>query len=248
MSWNVARAMALAAAVIAFAPPAHANTPEEGLQCPAGSTPEFSAGNTVLKCKLPGKWKRESICPPVVFKTLIPSFTGNVVMEPGGSDQCLAVGAGRRTPSVMSPRLPSMPEDREFSRVVSASGPDHFEADRYVFPAGVPLAGNPSKGVHCPTGFDGAVRFEGKGLRCSKVVRESVEADCDIGWTLRPDDRGTQDRCLGPNDGPTKPKGITFAQFQAENALPSTRWSLLQNVGPDRWRKYQFSYPLPSLL
>lgn len=248
MSVIATRAFVLAAAVAALLPQAHANTPEEGLQCPAGSTPEFGPGNTVLKCKLPNKWKRDSICSPLVFKSLLPSFSGNVVMEPNGSDQCLAVGAGRRTPSVMSPRLPNMPEDRDFTRVVNAGGPDHFEADRYVFPVGAPLAGNASKGVQCPSGFEGAVRFEGKGLRCSKLVRDGVEADCDFGWTLRPDDRGTQDRCLGPNDGPTKPKGITFAQFQAENALPTTRWSLLQLTGPDRWRKYQFMYPLPSLL
>jgi hypothetical protein len=63
----------------------------------------------------------------------------------------------------------------------------------FKFPEGGPIyVGDASKGVTCPSGFDGDPKFGGKGMRCDR--REVRIASCDIGWTI---DRKTgTDKCF----------------------------------------------------
>ena len=78
--------------------------------------------------------------------------------------------------------------------------------------------------------------------RYLEVVRKA--ADCDFPWSLLPDERGSEDRCVLANQrGGTKPQGITFAQLQIEKALPTIGWLLEKNSGADKWLKKQYTFP-----
>jgi hypothetical protein len=170
-------AVAIAAAGISGPVAAHASE-QDGVTCEAGS--QATLVNGVLICK-----KRKvlaSICSPIAFgKTL--QFNGNIVMNPSGSDTCLAVGTGSITASVMAPPTPGIdPPASAFHRVVNATAPDTFVADVYVYPQGAFYAGDASRGVKCPSGFN-AVGINGnRGLRCEAVVVK--RAGCDTGWTI----------------------------------------------------------------
>lgn len=227
---------------------AHANE-VTGVTCPAGSTATISNGDKKLTCSVTKTYTLDSICSPLVFKSILPTVGLNVVMQPAGSDKCLAVVSGKTSPSVMAPPLPGMPAASEFHRVVNNSGPDRFEATvrEYSFPEGatLPYVGDASNGVSCPSGYDGDKRPDGKGIRCDKVERNNVQADCDFGWTLRVDDQGRDtDKCIGINGvGPTKPRGISKVQFDLEDALPNVKWHLDVNNGADKWKKKLYAFP-----
>ena len=250
MKANLFTVLCALAASLCIIAPAKANE-QAGVKCPDGTKSEITNGNKHLTCSKQVTYKLASICSPIVFRTILPSFTGNIVMEPTGRDQCLAVGTGTKTNAVMAPPQLGMPAADKFHIVINQSGPDHFEAvvSEFFFPQGalIPYVGDKSKGVSCPAGFDGDVKFDGKGIRCDKIVRDQVSADCDFGFTLRQDDRGNEDRCLGISEGPTKPKGITFIQLQAENALPNIQWFLRKANGADSWQKKSFAFPNASL-
>jgi len=227
---------------------AHANE-VTGVTCPSGFTATTSNGDKKLTCSVNKTYTRQSICSPIVFNGILPTAKLNVVMQPSGSDKCLAVVSGKTTSSVMEPPLPGMPEAKTFRRVVSGSGPDRFEATvtEYAFPQGatLPYIGDAAKGVSCPSGYDGDKRSDGRGIRCDKIDRNNVAADCDFGWTLRVDDLGrNEDKCIGINGpGPTKPRGMTKVQFDIENALPQVKWHLAKNNGSDKWKKKLYAFP-----
>ena len=146
--------------------------------------------------------------------------------------------------------LPGDPAASAFQQV-SLAGADVFRATRtvFVYPVGGPVYNpldNESKGVSCPSGFDGDARFGGNGIRCDKVAA-TKGADCDFPYSLDRDRRGQEDRCLLANtEGGTKPVGITFAQMQVEKALPKISWTLDTNAGGDQWIKKEYAFPRSS--
>ncbi len=234
-------ALALAAPTAAFA------GEQDGVQCPAGARPEISNGNKTLKCLKTENVDRLAVCSPAVF-----SSNGDIKLNSriehltAGRDACRVVG-GTATATPQFVRLPGDPALSAFTQVAQP-GFDVFRAERtvYVYPQGGPIY-NPlddaSKGVTCPTGFDGDARFGGRGIRCDKeVVRK--DADCDFPWSLLPDNNGTEDRCVLANQkGGTKPKGITFAQLKIEKALPTIGWLLEKASGGDKWLKKEYVFP-----
>lgn len=223
-----------------------ARGPQEGVRCPDGFEVTIGSDNRSLICGRPFTLK--SICSPIAFSSKGLKVSGNIVMDSKGSDRCLAVATGSATASVMEPPRPGYPAPGTFKRVVDANGPDRFVAPgrEFAFPVDGPdyLIGDRSKGVRCPAGYDGDRRFNGRGIRCDKWDGPARAADCDFGWTLRVDDQGgKEDRCLGVNQGPTKPKGMTKVHHDADRALPTVGWVLDKRTGPDTWRRKVYAYP-----
>jgi hypothetical protein len=225
-------------ALLGAASSAHANE-VTGVTCPAGYNAVISNGQKKLVCE-----KIEVIT--------LDSHCGIGSMDSAGSDTCLPIGAGNRKPSGIFGWIPGVhPPMDQFRRVVVANGPDKFTANQkvYAYPEGAVYVGmNPSRGVSCPGSFDGDKRDDGRGIRCDKVVANNVAADCDnfagLGWTLEVDERGNQDLCVGGGSkGPTKPRGMTKAQFDIEDALPQIKWHLSVNNGPDKWKKKEYAFP-----
>lgn len=251
---------AIAGAIVAtvLAGPAHAGQ-QQGVKCPDGFNAQITNNNRKLVCSRP--YQLVSVCSPAVFAKDGLKLGVNVVLDPvgrdGGIDQCLAVGLGKRTDSVMSPPLPGYPPLATFERVKHATQPDKFVSDRidFAFPVGGPdFFGDPSKGVQCPAGFDGDSRFNGRGIRCDKYDGEPKRADCDgvhvgivsIGWELKVDRRGNEDRCVqtGSNQSdPTKPEGLPGAAFQADRARDDVGWLLRERNGRDEWQRKVYAYP-----
>jgi hypothetical protein len=254
---------ALLAAALFNPAPARAGE-QQGVRCPDGFSAQLSQDNRKLVCSRP--YTLASICSPAVFAATGVRIGGQVVMDPvgrdGGIDQCLAVVAGRRTDSVMSPPLPGYPALSTFERKPHPTQPDRFESSQreYVFPvAGPDYFGDPRQGVRCPSGFDGDPRFNGRGMRCDRNDGDSRRADCDglhagivsIGWVLRVDRRGHEDRCepaAGGAHGPTKPEGMTKVQHDAERASDSIGWLLKERDGSDRWQRKVYAWPKSDLL
>ena len=227
-----------AAALLVAASSAQANE-VTGVTCPASYNVLISNGDKKLICEK-------------IEEVKLPSDCGNGAMDAAGSDTCFPQGSGNKTPSKVGGWNPLVhPPKEQFRRVVNVTGPDSFVADKkvYAFPQGATYVGlDASKGVSCPAGFDGDKRTDNRGIRCDKVVRNNVEADCDnfggLGWTYRPDDRGTLDRCVGGGgSGPTKPRGMTKAQFDIEDGLSHIKWHLMQQAGADKWKKKEYAFP-----
>jgi len=166
---------AAAATFVWMALPVTAHASEQtGVSCPAGT--EATLSNGVLKCKKAEPKVLASICVPRFGKT-------NLVLNPTGSDTCLALGAGNPVPSVMQPPTPGIdPPASAFRRVVNQTAADKFVADVYVFPTGAIFVGDASHGVKCPSGFDSVATNNGRGLRCEDVVVK--KAVCDTGWSI----------------------------------------------------------------
>jgi hypothetical protein len=191
---HIAAVLTLAAAA---APAAHANTPAEGVKCPAGTTATLSNNDRKLVCEGTERIERPSFCSPVIFKNN-GDVNLNTRIEPvlAGSDTCVA----RNTAGAVIATAPSqavlLPGDdpSKFSREVRP-GFDAFVATRkiYKFPEGGPVyLGDASKGVSCPAGFDGDAMFSGRSMRCDR--REYRKASCDIGWTM--DRNAGTDKCF----------------------------------------------------
>ena len=191
---HIAAVLTLAAAA---APAAHANTPAEGVKCPAGTTAKLSNNDRKLVCEGEERVERATLCSPVVFKN-----NGDINLNTRiehvktGSDTCVA----RNTAGAVIATQPSqallLPGDdpTQFRREVRPDA-DVFVAIRkaYKFPVGGPVyLGDASKGVSCPTGFDGDAKFGGQGMRCDR--REYRKASCDIGWTM--DRNAGTDKCF----------------------------------------------------
>ena len=221
--------------------PAQANE-ETGVSCPAGTQAEITNGNKKLKCSVQKTYRLDSICSPLTLT----GPSSSVVMRPEGRDQCAPLIKGNVVNAQMAPPLPGYPSADRFVLVINPTGPDHFEAQvkEYHYPTGGPIyLGDKSKGVDCPAGYDGDAVGGGRGIRCDKQDGGLRAADCDFGWTLRRDDNGNQDRCLGINTGPTKPAGMTKVQLDLENALGSVKWKLHKNTGADQWERIVFAFP-----
>lgn len=251
-------AIATAVAATFLAGPAHAGE-QQGVKCPDGFDAHISDGNRKLVCSR--RYTLASICSPAVFAATGMKIGGNVVMDPvgrdGGIDQCLAVGAGRKLDSVMSPPLPGYPALATFARKKHPSGPDTFESSRveYAFPVGGRgYLGDASQGVQCAAGYDGDKRFNGRGIRCDKNDGAPKRADCDglhagivsIGWELKIDKRGNEDRCVptaSGSDGPTKPEGMTKVRHDAERASDEIGWVLRDRDGRDQWQRKVYAWP-----
>jgi hypothetical protein len=215
---------------------------QQGVRCGAGYEAEISDSNRALKCVDRNAYQLDSVCPRV--RALVDGALGvRGVMLEDGSDQCYV--DGRTVPSIPAYGLPGYPPASSFRRIVSKTTTDLFVADKYHWPtADLTLySGNPSKGVHCPSGFDGDLAYSGTGIRCDKYDGSPVEADCDVGWGVVRDKLGQEDRCVGVNEGPTKPMGMTKIQFDIERALPTVGWVLDKRNGTDLWRKKIYRWP-----
>ena len=194
---NPTRTLTAAAAAFTLAllatPAAHANTPAEGVKCPSGTTAKLSSGDRKLVCEFEERIERASVCSPVVFKT-----NGDINLNQridhieAGSDTCRSVTTGAIQPS----QALLLPGDNpaQFKREVRDAGKDVFVRTKisYRFPVGGPVyVGDASKGVSCPSGYDGDARFSGQGMRCDR--REYRKATCDIGWSM--DRNSGSDKC-----------------------------------------------------
>lgn len=186
-------AATLVAAAWATMPAAHANTPAEGVKCPAGTSARLLDNDRKLVCAFEERIERASVCSPVVFKNNGDiNLNQRIELITAGSDTCRAVSTGATAPS-QALLLPG-DDAAQFRREVRA-GADVFVRTKtsYRFPEGGPVyLGDASKGVVCPSGFDGDARFSGRGLRCDR--REVRRAVCDIGWTV--DRNAGTDRCF----------------------------------------------------
>lgn len=191
---HIAAVLTLAAAA---APAAHANTAAEGVKCPTGTTAKLSNNDRKLVCEGEERVERASVCSPVVFRN-----NGDINLNTridhvkAGSDTCVArntAGAAIATQPSQALLLPG-DDPTQFRREVRPDG-DVFVAIRkaYRFPQGGPVyLGDASKGVSCPTGFDGDAKFGGQGMRCDR--REYRKASCDIGWQM--DRNAGTDKCF----------------------------------------------------
>jgi hypothetical protein len=255
-------AATVAAAVMLPAAPAIAG-PQQGVKCPSGFTATITDENRKLVCSRNKTYELASICSPVAFSNAGITVGGNIVMEPNDptGDKCLAVVTGQKVPSVMSPPLPGYPPVSAFKRVNNTSGPDKFVATvaEYAFPEGKttlpPYLGDASKGVRCPSGWDGDKVYDGKGIRCDKYDGAPKPADCDgialgplgLGWRWQQDHVGAEDRCIPMGAGnhvSTKPQGMTGVQFDAERASDSVGWVLNKRSGArDTWQRKVYAFP-----
>jgi hypothetical protein len=248
----------VALAVGLAAPSAYAGA-QQGVRCPSGFTAEISDGARTLVCRKTARYELASICSPLAISEKGISVGGNVVMEPTGSDMCLAAVTGKKVPSVAAPPPPNYPPISAFTRQINDSGPDKFVASRseFAYPEAGPIyIGDSSKGVSCPSGYDGDKVFDGRGIRCDKLDGSPKPADCDgiatglvaIGWKWQQDYVGAEDRCLpmggGSQHGPTKPQGMTKAQHDAERASDSIGWILNARPGArDTWQRKVYAFP-----
>jgi hypothetical protein len=232
---------------------------QQGVRCPSGFTAEISDGNRKLVCSKTATYQLDSICSPVLLGPSGAKGSANVVMEPTGSDTCLAAVTGNKVPSVMSPPQPGYPPASSFTRQVNPSGPDKFVSTRkeYKYPeAGPVYVGDASNGVKCPSGYDGDKVHDGKGIRCDKYDGPPKPADCDgigagpvaVGWQWKQDHAsGGEDRCVpvgtGPH-GPTKPQGMTKVQHDLERQSDEIGWVLDKKSGArDTWQRKVYKFP-----
>ena len=240
------------------AAPAHAGA-QQGVRCPSGYAAEIGDANRKLVCSKTVTYQLDSICSPVAFGPTGTKVSGNVVMEPTGSDMCLAVVTGQKVASVMSPPQPGYPPTSSFTRQVSPNGPDKFVSSRkeYKYPELGPVyVGDASHGVKCPSGYDGDKVFDGKGIRCDKLDGSPKPADCDgigagpvaVGWQWKQDHAaGGEDRCVpvgSGSHGPTKPQGMTKVQHDLERQSDDIGWILDKNSGArDTWQRKVYKFP-----
>ena len=215
---------------------------QEGVRCGTGYEAEISDSNRALKCVDKNAYTLESVCPRV--RDLVARTLGiRGVMLEEGSDQCFVTD--RTVASIPADGLPGYPPASSFRRIVSKATTDHFVADKYHWPiTDIPYySGKPENGVHCPSGFDGDLAYSGTGIRCDKYAGSPIEADCDFGWGVVRDKLGQEDRCVGVNEGPTKPMGMTKIHFDIERALSTVGWVLDKRNGTDLWRKKVYRWP-----
>lgn len=242
-----------AAFVLAFlaTPAAQANTTAQGVKCPANTTAKLSNDDRKLVCEFQERIERASVCSPVVFKN-----NGDINLNQriehieAGSDTCRAVTTGAVQPS-QALLLPG-DDASKFQREVRP-GKDVFVQIKtsYKFPEGGPIyLGDASRGVVCPSGFDGDAVFGGKGLRCDR--RELKVATCDIGWTV--DRNNGTDKCFMEKvvfgnrirvDGQyTIPQGTTGLTGNPE----THGWNLKRDHSgnTDYWAKEAMDYRFPQ--
>lgn len=239
---------ALTGGLLAMPQAAHASQ-QDGVQCPAGSTVRVSADKKVLHCLKRIEIQRPAFCSPVNFdRRASLDINARIEHHKAGKDYCSDPSGQVRAPAQFLP-LPGDPPAHEFQQVAQA-GTDVFRAFRmqYVFPEGGPVYNplhNPNLGVSCPSGYEGE-RTNGDGIRCKRDDGRPVVADCDVLWTRIEDRDGLVDRCVGPNEGPTKPRGMTKVQHDLDRGRPDVAWYLDKNRGGDHWQRVVFTYPRSS--
>ena len=235
-------------------PAAQANTTQQGVKCPSGSTALISNSNKHLACQDEERIERASTCSAVVFeKNGDITFNQRIEHIKTGSDVCRGVTTGATKPS----QALLLPGDNiaDFHREVRANGEDVFVRVKtiYKFPEGGPIyVGNAANGVQCEAGYDGDKMFDGKGIRCDR--RETRKAVCDIGWTF--DSNPGKDKCFIEKivfgnkvrvDGQyTIPEGTTGALGNPEQL----GWDLKQDHSGNRdyWAKEGKDYKFPKSL
>jgi|GEM_PF-3657393 len=224
--------------------------PQQGVRCPDGTTATISDGNKLLKCSTTEPVEREAFCSPVALGNQANlDVNARIVHHTNGKDFC-SDPTGKVRGNVQFLPLPGDPPASQFQHVTQP-GKDVFRATKthYRFPSGGPIYNPLHKaelGVRCQSGWDGDAVFGGNGIRCDRNDGAPREADCDTLWTRDNDRRGEEDRCMGPNEGPTKPRGMTKVQFDAERALDTVGWVLDKRPGVDRWQRRVYAYPVSS--
>lgn len=193
---NHTRTLTVIAAAFTLAflatPAAHANTASEGVKCPSGTTAKLSNNDRKLVCEFEERIERASVCSPLVFKNNGDiNLNQRIDLIEAGSDTCKAISTGAVAPS-QALLLPG-DDASQFRREVRP-GKDVFVRVKlsHKFPQGGPIyVGDASKGVSCPSGFDGDAKFGGQGMRCDR--REYRKAVCDAGWSM--DRNNGTDKC-----------------------------------------------------
>lgn len=225
---------------------AHAGQ-QQGVQCPSGSTAIIGTDNKSLKCSKVETIERDAQCLALNVNKQ-GSLDPNVRIEhvTAGKDVCKVPGGTATSPAQFIP-LPGDPPVASF-RQIEQPGKDVFRATRtvFVFPEKGPIYNplhNAANGVTCPAGYDGDRVFDGKGIRCDKLDGSPRNGDCDIGFTRVADRKGNEDRCLGLNEGPTKPRGMTFVQHQLERESDQIGWVLNAPAGQDTWQRKVYAFP-----
>ncbi len=224
---------------------------QEGVRCKDGYTATISNSNKTLVCSKANGVRREVICSPVLFKGDGDiNLNSRIELVDGGSsaDTCRVPGTNKSKPANAFLPLPGDPalDSGKWTRHTVNGGKDYYSRADYSFPERGPIY-NPlhdaSKGVSCPSGFDGDSMFSGKGIRCDKYT-ETKSASCDFGWSISIDhNNGDLDRCLGLNIGNTVPQGLTNAQLQIEKARGDIGWVLDERNGRDQWKKKVYDWP-----
>jgi len=229
--------------------------PQQGVRCAAGVKGEILPGGPVLRCHKEVQIERPAVCTAEAFraahKPLPPDANGGSLIRTSGLDVCQYHQG--RPDWVVAPPIPKRESDDpgrgEFEQI-PLPGADVFRAlsKVYEFPQDGPVYNpfhKPKLGVRCPAGWN-AVPMGTIALRCEKLDGPSVQADCDALWTRDNDKRGLEDRCLGLNEGPTKPRGITKVQFDIDRARDDVSWHLQEQAGVDRWQRKVYAYPVSS--
>ena len=110
----------------------------------------------------------------------------------------------------------------------------------YVYPSGHDFgnASAPQRGVKCPADGNDRVSYSGGVLKCVDVKRETVKANCTIGWGLKINQGQDACRSVVGNMDPTLPEG----------QLSRQGWDLLTDHegNKDSWRRTttRFEYPV----
>lgn len=239
----------LAAGVFAcFAVPAQAG-PQQGVRCPSGFDALVSDGDRKLVCRKVISFERDAVCPPAY----------NLVNGGSSADQCVVkvpnTGIAHQVAPTAVPIVttPWQKVVSELKQVTNPNGLDKFVATvhEFAFPElGSVYAGDASKGVVCPSGFDGDKVYSGRGIRCDKLDGSPRSADCDgiVGWEFKRDLAGAEDRCrniVTGETGPTKPEGMTKVQHDLERKSDEIGWILNKNAGArDTWQRKVYRFPI----
>jgi hypothetical protein len=224
---------------------------QDGVRCPDGHAARITDANRHLYCSRERVYKLASVCPMVPMVVNGVSVPRPQLLDPNGTDRCTPVGGGPTTYSKMAAMPGDYPPANQFTRAVRATEPDEFRAvgTEFAWPVGgdsiYPY--HPRRGLVCLAGWDGDVRYNGRGIRCDQVDEEgSTYSFCDVGWSLMTDHRGNEDRCVGIWEGPTIPAGYTKVTFEAERARGDIGWVLQVRDGSDWWVRKRYRYPVPG--
>lgn len=238
----------IALAIGFFSSPAQAG-PQQGVRCPSGFEALILDGNKKLICRKVIPYERNAICPPAY----------NLVNNGPAPDQCVVRFSNTGLAFRISPTAPPIvlaPWQRvvsELEQVTNPNGPDKFVAivHEFSFPEqGSVYAGDASRGVVCPAGFDGDKTHNGLGIRCDKFDGSARSADCDgiVGWEWKQDLFGDEDRCrniLTGATGPTKPAGMTKIQHDLERSSNAIGWVLNKRAtARDTWQRKVYQFPI----
>lgn len=249
MNRFVLRSLLAAAATACAAGPVLAG-PQQGVTCPSGFDALIPDGNRKLVCRKVVRFERDAVCLP----------THQLTDRGTAVDQCVVKVPNTNVQHTMPPTampivtLPGQQVVEPLKQVPTPNAPDKFVAvvHEFAFPKGnpYPYVGDASKGVGCPSGYDGDKVSDGRGIRCDKLDGAPKSADCDgiVGWEWKQDLAGAEDRCrniVTGATGPTKPTGMTKIQHDAERASDDVGWVLNKRSGArDTWQRKVYAFPI----